>query len=186
MKRKTKAAAVLLALLALASPLHADHHDISLSFGHQSGGVENPDGINLGYGLNIGLSARWELGIWGESSLTPGFFSDNALGASFSVALLGPRSTGTLVPGSAINTMLNFGVVAESGNPWGLFAPTTGYVSLTPLTLGNPVTGRRERFMEIGVSYNWAEDRFGFFFSFLKLDYYVRGSWRDYDHEVRS
>ena len=59
---------ILIALLlisSLALPA-ADHHDISLSFGHSM--YKWPEkGISFSYGVNIGLSARWEMNIWGIS-----------------------------------------------------------------------------------------------------------------------
>lgn len=155
------------------------YNDVSLTFGHQSG-LQNLEGLNVTYGLNVGLTKRLETSLWGESSLTPGFFQDNALGLSLSYAVMGDRSTGTSVPGSAINMFVNAGLLFTMHNPWDVFMPTTGYVSFTPLTLGSSVLGRRERMFEVGVAYNWAENRFAFFFSLFKFDYYVHGTWRDY------
>ena len=170
---------LILLTLLLCTPLAADMHDVSISFGHQAG-LPNPDGLDLSLGVNVGLSRHSEVSLWGEGQLTPGFMQDGALGLSFSYYFLGDRNTGTYVPGSAINMAINAGMMFTMHNPWNIFIPTTFYVSLTPVTLGSPVLGHRERFMEAGLSYNWAQNRFGFFFSFLRIDWYVRGSWRDF------
>lgn len=175
-----KKAAVLVLVLAAAFTLYAGpYNDLSFTFGHQAG-IKNPDGLNMMYGFNLGLNERMEMGLWGESTLTPSFFEDNALGLSLSFAVLGQRSTGTSVPGNAINMFVNAGVIFSMDNPHDLFLPTTGYISITPLSFGSSVIGRRERFMEMGVTYNWFENEFSFFFSFLKLDYFITGTWRDY------
>lgn len=172
---------MLVLLLSLASLClwAGPYNDVALSFGHQAG-LSNTQGLNLYYGMTVGLTSRLETSLWGESTLTPGFFRDNALGLSLSWALSGDRTTGTSVPGSAINMFINTGMMFTMHNDRNMFLPTTAYVSFTPLTLGSSVIGRRERFLEVGVSYNWAENRFGFFFSLFKFDYYVHGSWRDW------
>lgn len=175
-----KTAAFVLILAAAFSLYAGSYNDLSFTFGHQSGGIKNADGLNMMYGFNLGLSGRMEMGLWTESMLTPCFFSDNAVGLSFSFALLGPRSTGTSVPGSAINMFVNAGMMFTMHNPHDLFLPTTAYISITPLSIGSSVLGRRERFMEMGAAYNWFENEFIFFFSFLRLDYFITGTWRDY------
>ena len=177
MKKKI-IAVVLLAILSL--PLFADHFDISFFYGHQGAGVPNPEGINMTYGMNVGLTGRLEASIWLESMLTPNFFGDNALGLSVSFALLGERSTGGKISGASLNMLANAGIIFNTDNTRDLFLPTAAYLSITPLTLGNPIIGRRERLAEVGVLYNWMENSWGFFFSFLKLDWYARGSWKDY------
>lgn len=163
----------------LFSALAGPYNDVSLTVGHQAG-LRNLQGLNITYGVNVGLTKRLEGSIWAESMLTPDFFQDNALGLSLSYAVMGDRNTGTSVPGNAINMFVNAGLMLSMHNDWGVFAPTTAYVSFTPLTLGSSVLGRRERLFEVGVSYNWAQNRVGFFFSLFKFDYYIHGTWRDY------
>ena len=177
---KKTAATFAILLICLSSLLAGPHNDVSLSFGHQGGGLENREGLNWSYGISLGLSPRVEMSAWGESTLTPTFFGDGALGLGFSFALLGERSTGSYVPGSAINMLLNTGMLLTLHNPWNIFIPTTFYVSLTPLTIGSPILGHRERLFEMGLAYNWAENSFSFYFSLFKFDYYVHGTWRDW------
>ena len=141
----------------LFSALAGPYNDVSLTVGHQAG-LRNLQGLNVTYGVNVGLTKRLE----------------------GSICVMGDRNTGTSVPGNAINMFVNAGLMLSMHNDWGFFAPTTAYVSFTPLTLGSSVIGRRERLFEVGVSYNWAENKVGFFFSLFKFDYYVHGTWRDY------
>ena len=86
----------------LFSALAGPYNDVSLTVGHQAG-LRNLQGLNVTYGVNVGLTKRLEGSIWAESMLTPDFFQDNALGLSLSYAVMGDRNTGTSVPGNAIN-----------------------------------------------------------------------------------
>ena len=97
----------LLLLSSLALPA-ADHHDISLSFGHSM--YKWPEkGISFSYGVNIGLSARWEMNIWGISEAVPRPFGSSMFGLDFTYALLGPRSTASKIAGTGLNTLLSIG-----------------------------------------------------------------------------
>ena len=51
---------------------------------------------------------------------------------------------------------------------------------LSPLTVGSPVTGRREKFMKTNVGYDFINNRMVVSFSILTFDLYVRGTYRDY------
>ena len=53
-------------------------------------------------------------------------------------------------------------------------------ISITPLTVGSPVSGRRERILKTGVGYDFVNMELMITFSLISVDYYVRGSWRDY------
>ena len=166
-------------LLLLISLPAKDYRDVSLSFGHQAW-QENITGIDLFYGMNVGITSRLESSIWGESTLTPNFFKKNSMGLGLSYALLAERSNGNKIAGSSLNMLLNGGIIFSCENKWNYFIPTDVYLSITGLTLGSPINGRRQRMMELGVSYNWFTNRVGVLFSFFKFDYYIRGSWRDY------
>ena len=94
---KKTAATFAILLICLSSLLAGPHNDVSLFFGHQGGGLENREGLNWSYGINLGLSPRVEMSAWGESTLTPTFFGDGALGMGFSFALLGERTVETIL-----------------------------------------------------------------------------------------
>ena len=166
---------LLLALSALLLlPLSADVFDISLSFGMDSYRWPQ-DGISFSYGANFGLSSRLELSVYGISQAVPRPFSDNMIAADLSVSLLGRRTSGTAVAGSGINMLLSVGgfYITESRGAGVL-------LSFTPITVGNPVTGRRERLLRTGAGWDFVNNRLVVTFSLLSLDYYIRGSYRDY------
>jgi len=53
-------------------------------------------------------------------------------------------------------------------------------VSLTPITVGSPVTGKRERLLAVTLAYNLQTKQVGVLFDLLKFDFYVVGSYKDY------
>ena len=53
-------------------------------------------------------------------------------------------------------------------------------VSITPLAVGTPVSGRRERILKTGVGYDAVNNEVVVTFSLISLDFYVRGTYRDY------
>ena len=167
-------ALIVILLLVSFSAAAADHHDISLSFGHSM--YRWPErGISFSYGINIGLSERWEMGLWGVSEAVPHPFENNLFGLDFSYALMGRRSTASKVAGSGINTLISVGGFYRTDNNG-----AGPIVSVTPLTVGSPVTGRRERLLKTGVGYDAVNNEIVVVFSLLNLDYYIRGTYRDY------
>lgn len=167
--------AILLIVLSVFPLSAGDHHDIALGFGHQT--YKWPEkGISFSYSLSIGLTERMELGIWGNSELVPKPFASNLLGAELSFALMGPRSTASRVAGSGINTLLSVGGFYRIDNNG-----AGPMIALTPLTVGSPITGHRERILRTGIGYDFVNWEFVITFSLISIDYYVRGSWRDYE-----
>lgn len=167
--------AVLLVLLSVLPLAAGDYHDVALGFGHQT--YKWPEkGISLSYSLSIGLTERMELDIWGNSELVPRPFGSNLLGAELSFALMWPRSTASRVAGSGINTLLSVGGFYRIDNNG-----AGPMIAITPLTVGSPITGHRERILRTGVGYDFVNWEFVITFSLISIDYYVRGSWRDYE-----
>ncbi len=171
---KRPAVIILLSMLLLLPISAGDHQDIALSIGHQT--YRWPEeGISFSYGISLGISSRIEVSIWGYSELVPHPFASNMLGADFSFALLGARSTASKVAGSGINMLLSVGGFYRTDNNG-----AGPIISITPLTVGSPVSGRRERILRTGVGYDAVNSQVVVTFSLLSIDYYVRGSWRDY------
>ena len=165
-------------LAVLCIPIFAgDTFDISLGFGHYTDYKKN-NTLSLYYGATLGLTRRLEVTLGGVSEITPDPFCVNELQLGLSYAAMGERSTGSRVAGSSINTLVNTGIIVSQAK--GSFLPSGVFLTITPLTIGTPIHGRRERAFELGASYNWFDNSFSFIFSFLKLDYYIRGSWHDY------
>ena len=167
-------AAVMIIILLITPAFAGDHQDISLSIGHQT--YRWPErGISFSYGLNIGLTGRIEMDIWGVSELVPSPFGSNMFGLEIAFALMGARSTASSVAGSGINMLISAGGFYRTDN--GGAGPV---ISITPLTVGSPVSGRRERILKTGVGYDFVNMELMITFSLISVDYYVRGSWRDY------
>ncbi len=166
--------AIILLLLSLTGLAAGDHFDISLSFGH--GIYRWPErGISFSYGANFGLSERWEMEVWGVSELLPHPFESNMFGIDFSAAVLGPRSTASKVSGSGINTLVGFGGFYRTDNNG-----AGPMLSVTPLTVGSPISGRRERLLKTSVGYDAVNNEVVVLFSLLDIDFFVRGTYRDY------
>ena len=170
-----KRIAVIIMLIVSLCSLHAgDYYDISLSIGH--GIYRWPEkGISFSYGMNVGLSERWEMEVWGVSELLPMPFANNMFGIDFSAAILGPRSTASKVAGSGINTLIGIGGFYRTDNNG-----AGPMVSITPLTVGSPISGRRERLFRTAVGYDAVNNSVVVLFSLLDIDFYVRGTYRDY------
>ncbi len=173
---KKKLVLLILALACLLSSVFADHFDIAFSFGQDNYKWWN-DGISFSYGMNFGLSERVELDVWGISEVIPVPFKSNMFGMDVTVGLLGRRSSGTIVAGSGINILLSVGAFYKTENNG-----AGPIVSITPLTVGSPITERRERLLKTGIGWDFVNNDLIVTFSLLNLDYYVRGTYRDYEY----
>ena len=171
--RIRKVLLIFLILLTCSSLSAKDNYDISFFFG--TGTKEwMENGVSFMYGMNFGLSEHIEFSLGGHSSLVP-FFTKNMIYGEFSYALLGPRSTGSKVAGNGINMLLSL------GGYYDFYDSGAGvYLSWTPLTVGNPMTGKRDRIFKINAGYDIVHNKAFVFFSFFLYDIYVRGTWRDY------
>ena len=175
---KKRVAIIFIFLISSLSLFAGDHFDISLGFGHYAD-FKKANSLSLYYGSTIGLTDRLELTLGMVSEVTPEPFSSNELQIGLDFAIMGQRSTASRVAGSSINTLVGAGIIISQAK--NSFLPSGVFLSITPLTIGAPIHSRRERAFEIGCAYDWFENKFKFTFSFIKLDFYVRGSWRDYN-----
>ena len=165
---------ILLLAISLFPVFGGDFHDVSFSIGEQT--YKWPErGISVTYGMNVGLTGKLELDLWGISELVPHPFASNMFGAELGIMLLGPRSTATKVMGSGINMMLSVGGFYRTDNNG-----AGPMISITPLVVGTPISGRRERILKTGIGYDAVNNGLVVTFSLLSLDYYVHGTWRDY------
>ncbi len=167
-------------IFVLLAPLAASTFDASVFWGPAVMDFTHP-GVSVTYGMNFGMTKSGELSLWGASTLTPDFFKENYLALEYNHALMGVRSTGSAVSGSGINMLVGGGVMASMNNPYNVFMPTDIFISFTPITVGNPILERRERFCKLMVSYNPFENKVGVFMNILLFDYYIHGTWKDYD-----
>lgn len=161
--------------IALLQPvMAADYFDVSLSFGQAS--YKWPEkGISFTYGFNVGLTSRLEMNLWGISELVPMPFQSNMFGLDLTFALLGDRSTASKVAGSGLNTLVSIGGFYRLDNNG-----AGPIISITPLSVGSPISGRRERILKTGIGYDAVNNEVVVTFSLISIDYYLRGTWRDY------
>ncbi len=165
---------IVMALLLLSSLNAGDNHDVSLAIGQSS--YKWPEkGISITYGMNIGLTGRLELGIWGISSAVPLPFQSNMFGIELGYSIMGERSTASKIAGSGINTIISLGGFYRTDNNG-----AGPMLSITPLAVGTPVSGRRERILKTGFGYDAVNNELVVTFSLISIDYFVHGTWRDY------
>ena len=177
-------AAFLLVMFSLFSVSAGDYQDIAISFAPSStygyyGAMGLEDSLRADISVSLGLSSRFEAIAGIVTELTPDIVDENTFYLEFDYALLGKRSTASKVAGSGINMLLGIGGFYSrtfSSREQGAGA----YLSITPLTIGSPVTGRREKFMKTNVGYDFINNRMVVSFSILTFDLYVRGTYRDY------
>ena len=115
------------------------------------------------------------MNIWGISEAVPRPFGSSMFGLDFTCALLGPRSTASKRAGTGLNTLLSIGGFYRTDNNG-----AGPMVSITPLAVGSPISGRRERILKTGVGYDAVNNEVVVTFSLINLDLYVRGTYRDY------
>ncbi len=165
---------VLISFIALLPLSAGDYFDIALTFGDMTYKWW-PNGVNVNYGMNIGLTSHLEFDLWVTSQLTPVPFKENIIGGEFDYTLLGKRSTASQVAGDGINMLVGFG---------GFFNTKTfgagPFFSFTPLTVGSPIGGKRERLLKVSLGYDFVNWDFFVALDLLNLDFYVRGTYRDY------
>ncbi len=168
--------AVLVLLLVLSTSVFADTFDIAISVGQDNYKWWN-NGLSFSYGMNFGLSQKVELDVWGISDLIPTPFKSNMFGADITLSLIGRRSSGTKVAGSGINTLLSIGGFYRTDNNG-----AGPILSVTPLTVGNPITGRRESLLKTGIGWDFVNNNLIVTFSLMSIDFYVRGTYHDYEY----
>lgn len=176
--RKIATLVMLILLLSSSLLFSGDYQDISLYFGPVMDEF-NEGGISSSFGINIGLNSFMELDMGVSSELVPHPFFENRAFLELDFCLFGPRSTASRVAGLSFNMLAGLGGFFEYDADSGEMKAGP-YLSFTPLCFGNPMTGRRERFLKTDVGYDAINNGMYVSFSFLLLDFYVRGTYRDY------
>ena len=179
-----KMGAVLLMLAVLLLPVSAgDHFHISFSVGApQAAGLfgrsftEPMPGVNLSYGMNLGLSGRFEMSLGMVSSLVPEPWGENTVYAEFQAALLG-RMSEREGAGRRMNMLVGLGGFYSFDSTG--YRGAGPYISWTPVTLGNPMSGRRERILRTVFGWDFVNNKAVLAFSPVEFDFYVRGTYRD-------
>ncbi|MDD7200487.1 MAG: hypothetical protein SPF89_01690 [Sphaerochaetaceae bacterium] len=131
------------------------------------------------YGLTMGLSDVYELDVTGTSEVVPDFFegTNTTMQVLLQRSLLGERNTGTAVSGIGLNTLLGFGVGLSTYHESGEFYPTHLLFSLTPVTIGTPMMGKREKLCTLTLAVNIYDKSVSLYFDLMSFDFYLLGSW---------
>ncbi|HAP57080.1 MAG: hypothetical protein VB088_01975 [Sphaerochaeta sp.] len=174
---------LLIIVLVLAFPAFAGYFDVGITLGtnaHLGEKDLDPSRLKLAWGASIGLTDVWELDIQASTQLVPTFLDTTSVSFLIQRALLGQRSTGGQTAGMGINSLVGLGVMLSPYTLDGITTLSHLLVSLTPLTVGSPVIGKRERALTVTLAYNLHTKQVGVLFDLLKFDFYVVGSYKDY------
>lgn len=170
-------------MIGFAFPLFAGYFDVGITLGTNAHlGERDLDSsrLKLAWGLSIGLTDVWELDIQTDTQLVPKFLGNHSVSMLIQRTLLGQRSTGGKTAGVGINTLIGVGAMISAYTPEGTTTLSHLLVSLTPVTVGSPITGKRERVLTLTLAYNLYSNQVVVLFDLLKFDFYVRGSYKDY------
>ena len=163
-----------------ASPLA---RDLGISFGHV-GLFDNyyKNGLHVHLGIVKGISEHIELNVYTQNEITPTFMGDVQLGMDVGYSLLGTRWDRDGYAGSGVNMIVSVGALAGMHNPSNAFTIDSIVMKFTPLSVGTPHVGKRDRFLTMGASWNIHTRTFSFIWNFMVSDIFLLGSWRDADH----
>ncbi len=170
-------------VLLFSLPVFAGYFDLGITLGTNAHLYEkdlDPSRMKMAWGVSTGLTDMWELDIQADTRIIPDPFSSSSLSFLLQRTLLGQRSTGTAVAGLGINTMVGAGVMVSSYQEDGALGISHILLSLTPVTIGNPVSGKRERLLSLTLAYNLSNGQVGLLFDLIKYDFYVVGTYKDY------
>lgn len=170
-------------LCILAFPVSAGYFDLAVTLGanvHMNERDLDPSRMKLAWGLSTGLTDVWEFTVQVDNQLVPYFFQDASISLLTQRTLFGQRSTGSRTAGVGINTLLGMGVMFSEYREQGTFGLSHVLFSVTPLTVGSPVMGKRERLLTLTLAYNLSTGGIGILFDLIKYDFYLVGSYKDY------
>jgi hypothetical protein len=168
------------ALAFLAAP-NAAAQDLGISaalwhfpewFGTSS--MAGDPGVFASIGAVLGLGPRLEAGASFIPRLSPEAFDDILAEAHLGLSLVGPRVSAS-GPVIYVNTLLDAGVFlgwhdVSSGSPT---ISRAAFLRLTPLTIGNPFYGRRDRLLSFGVARDFDSGAISLFANILSADIYL-------------
>jgi hypothetical protein len=171
-------------LLLLTVPfLFAGTFDLGLTLGTSSHFYENTydnETVKFVWGATIGMTDILELDLQANSQLVPVFFGDTNVSVLVQRTLIGQRNTGKKVAGIGVNTLVGAGVMFSDYDEGGQFGPTHLLVSITPISIGSPYAGKRERILSLTLAYNLYSSQVSLVMDLLKYDFYTIGTYRDF------
>lgn len=166
---------VTILILTLSFSLFASKtNDFAIMVG--GGNFFNPkEGASFSYGITLGLTKRVDTSLVVMSELTPNLFDRNIILLELSMTLFGPRNTSSKVAGICVNSILSFGSFYRFDNK-GIGA----YIGVTPLSIGSPITSKRERGLRTNIGYDFVNKKLFVTFSPLDIEIYLVGTYRDW------
>ncbi len=171
---KKKIITALIILVLSLSVLPASAQDFAFMLG--CGNFYSPkEGIAVSYGLTAGLTESVDLSFVGMTELIPDTARRNIFMLEAGMTLLGKRNTGSKVAGVCVNTVVSLGVFYRTDNNG-----AGVYLGISPLTLGSPITSRRERGLRTNVGYDFVNKKLMVTFSPLDIEIYLVGTYRDW------
>ena len=133
------------------------------------------EGIAVSYGMTVGLTKKIDLSFVGMSELIPDIGHRNLFMLEVGMSVLGNRNTGSKVAGVCVNSVFSLGAFYRSDdNGAGV------YLGISPLTLGSPITSRRERGFRTNIGYDFRNRKLLVTFSPLDVEIYIAGTYRDW------
>ncbi len=174
---------LLTVLVWFALPAFAGYYDLALTLGtnvHMFEKDLDPSRMKLAWGASLGLTDDWELDVQVDTQVVPEFFGSSSISLVAQKALLGQRSTNSAIAGVGINTLLGAGLMVSPYRTDGTLGISHLLLTLTPVTIGSPVTGKRERLFALTLAYNLSNQKFALLFDLVKYDFYAVGTYRDY------
>lgn len=154
-----KKSAILLIIVSVLLPLGALDYGFSLAPWSFTGGVT--PGLYGGGGFNLGLTPRWEAEVFAVTEVTPAPGDTVLAGVQVGFSLLGDR-----IP-TYFNSVIDLGYLHGLSGLSSTAAGTGGggvtrsnylLLRLSPLAIGNPTFGMRDRIFSVGLLYR-IEDR---------------------------
>lgn len=171
-----------LALSFLMTAAGAGAQDLALSVGAWSffrdAAGESPAGeagTFAALGVSYGISPRIEAGASIIPRFFPAPFDDIFVEEHIGISLFGERARNSGEPAIYINAILDIGVLFGSHNVLS-GAPEFSralFIRLTPLSLGNPYYGRRDRLLSTGLLYDYDRASASLFMNIIAADFYL-------------
>lgn len=148
--------------------------DLALMLG--GGNFYSPtEGIAVSYGMTMGLTKTVELSFVGMSELIPNAAERNLFMLEVGMSVIGNRNTGSKVTGVCVNTILSLGAFYRTDDHG-----AGVYFGISPLTLGSPMTTRRERGLRTNIGYDFVNRKVMVTFSPLDIEIYITGTYRNW------
>ena len=161
---------LLLLLLNICWFTQAASYGLSLgSWSSAEGQGSLGSGLQVYVGGTLGLASRIEAEVFSVIQATPDPFSTLHCGMGLTFALAAPREFASHEATLYYNAYLSAGFLTSlDEDPLGSI-----YVRITPISIGGPYYGKRERAASLGALYDLHDGSFSLFWNLFLLDFYI-------------